>query len=198
MSTDEKTLEAISALMDGEPAFDDARGMGDWTRDDAARKAWGRYHLISEAMHNNLPPYLDLRLADRISMSLRNEPTILAPDVPLRRAVLRPLTGFAIAASVAAMAVVGIQYGRQDSAPSVTATPLAAMVAPQSLQPGSGGHVRLAAGTSAVRGRFEDVAPGNARTQMNRYLVNYNEYRRSAAMQGMLPYVRIVADEQDR
>jgi hypothetical protein len=35
----------------------------------------------------------------------------------------------------------------------------------------------------------------NAQTRLNRYLVNHNEYRSNAGVQGMLPYVRIVAHE---
>ena len=34
-----------------------------------------------------------------------------------------------------------------------------------------------------------------AESRLNRYLVNYNEYRTNAGVQGMLPYVRIVAHE---
>jgi hypothetical protein len=34
--------------------------------------------------------------------------------------------------------------------------------------------------------------------RLNRYLVNYNEYRNNAAVQGMIPYVRIVTHDEDK
>ena len=162
------------------------------------RRAWGRYHLISDALQNNLPSHMDPHLADRISRSLQHEPTLLIPEIPGRRALLRPLAGLAVAASVAAMAIVGIQYGRQGAAPLVPGPEVAADFVIDRLPAASGGRLNLAAGGGDSRRTVAPVAHGYSGAQMNRYLVNYNEYRRSAAMQGMLPYVRIVADEQDR
>ncbi|HEY7840243.1 MAG TPA: RseA family anti-sigma factor [Gammaproteobacteria bacterium] len=189
----ESKLEAISALVDGEAAPGGIDAVAELVRDAEARRHWGRYHLISDCMRRQLPPHIDPALGGRIEVSLRDEPTVLAPE-PAAHAWLRPLAGLAVAASVAAFSVMAVRMDRNAAD---------APAAPQVASAGTGqiasqGRVRLAAGNDAGGPARAQTTPGRMNARLNRYLVNYNEYRNNAAVQGMIPYVRIVAHDEDK
>lgn len=98
-------LELLSALKDGElTAPDFAKIVPALYNESELRKRWDRYHLIGQAMRNNLPAVLQHDLASRVSAALQNEPTVLSPDTPAsppKNAHDRSFTGYAVAASVA-------------------------------------------------------------------------------------------------
>ncbi|MBE8737297.1 RseA family anti-sigma factor [Aeromonas veronii] len=129
--------EQISALMDGD--LSDAEVLNELEMDSDLQDTWGRYHLIGDAMRGDLPVNLQLDLSDSIMAALEDEPTILAPKpvetapvlqpavapvktdanvVPLFRRVGQQLGQYAIAASVAAAVIFGVQqYQGQDGVP---------------------------------------------------------------------------------
>lgn len=98
-------LELLSALKDGELKEQDfARLAPQMYSDSGLRQRWDRYHLIGQAMRNNLPAVLQHDLASRVSAALQNEPTILSPEIPATPPKVvhdRTFTGYAVAASVA-------------------------------------------------------------------------------------------------
>lgn len=98
-------LELLSALKDGELKEQDfAKLAPQLYSDSALRQRWDRYHLIGQAMRNNLPAVLQHDLASRVSAALQNEPTILSPEspaIPPKVVHDRSFTGYAVAASVA-------------------------------------------------------------------------------------------------
>ena len=130
--------EQISALMDGE--LSDAEVLNELEMDSDLQDTWGRYHLIGDAMRGDLPVNLQLDLSDSIMAALEDEPTILAPKpvetapvlqpvvapvktdsnvVTLFRRVGQQLGQYAIAASVAAAVIFGVQqYQGQDGVPA--------------------------------------------------------------------------------
>ncbi|WP_434430055.1 RseA family anti-sigma factor [Aeromonas veronii] len=130
--------EQISALMDGD--LSDAEVLNELEMDSDLQDTWGRYHLIGDAMRGDLPVNLQLDLSDSIMAALEDEPTILAPKpvetapvqqpvvapvktdsnvVPLFRRVGQQLGQYAIAASVAAAVIFGVQhYQGQDGVPT--------------------------------------------------------------------------------
>lgn len=65
----------------------------------------GRYALIREAMHRNLPDQVDPSFADRVSAAIAEEPSHQRGSVPSRKRWLRPVAGVAVAASVALIAI---------------------------------------------------------------------------------------------
>lgn len=189
----ESKLEAISALVDNEAAPGDVDAVAELIRDPDARGYWGRCHLISDCIRNQLPRRIDRALGDRIEAALRDEPTVLAPE-PAVHAWLRPLAGLAVAASVAVFSVVAVRMDRN----TVDAPAVAQVASAGTAQVASQGHVRLAAGSDAGGPARAQTTPGRMNARLNRYLVNYNEYRSNAAVQGMIPYVRIVAHDEDK
>lgn len=188
----DKWLESVSALVDDEA---DAAGVGAieaLLRDEAARRAWARYHVISDCLRGTLPRHIDPGLARRISDALRREATILAPAQGHRSRILKPLAGLAVAASVAAVAILGIRSGEEardgQSQPAIAVqTPLAPPAR----------TITFASGHPGAQPARAQTTQGRSSARLNRYLVNYNEYRNNAAVQGMIPYVRIVAPENN-
>ncbi len=191
--------ENVSALRDGELLADEAQKTIDKIAgEDASLQCWRNYHLISDALRNNLPDNPSHDLATRISLALESEPSLelgpsLRPSTPNKvipfPRVLRPAVGFAMAASVAAVAYVGLGLHSEApvqpvTLPQVAATvPAAPATVPQNL--------------SKVRGKQWDVQQPNVASKLNDYLVNHDEYSLSAGVRpGMLPNVRIVGYEQ--
>ncbi|WP_279488324.1 RseA family anti-sigma factor [Aeromonas veronii] len=148
--------EQISALMDGD--LSDAEVLNELEMDSDLQYTWGRYHLIGDAMRGDLPVNLQLDLSDSIMAALEDEPTILAPKpvetapvlqpavapvktdsnvVPLFRRVGQQLGQYAIAASVAAAVIFGVQqYQGQDGVPAnpvLNTIPIGGSAAPVSV-----------------------------------------------------------------
>jgi len=190
MSAERK--EKVSALVDGELVDDSQSTIDDLLGTPALQASWARYHLISDSLKGNLPEVADSGLASRISAIIRDEPAILAPQVTANNRFYKPLAGLAIAASVAAMAILGIQQNRQAAGDQdqqiisfAAQTPVNAIPVQQvALNPTAEAHLRQ------VR--------ANTRARLNSYLVNYNEYRTNSGLQGMLPYARTVTFENNR
>ncbi|MGL5155050.1 MAG: RseA family anti-sigma factor, partial [Aeromonas veronii] len=145
-----------SALMDGD--LSDAEVLNELEMDSDLQDTWGRYHLIGDAMRGDLPVNLQLDLSDSIMAALEDEPTILAPKpvetapvlqpavapvktdanvVPLFRRVGQQLGQYAIAASVAAAVIFGVQqYQGQDGVPAnpvLNTIPIGGSAAPVSV-----------------------------------------------------------------
>lgn len=124
--------EHVSAFMDGELDAQESDRLISSLRDEASlRQSWARYHLIGEALRNNLPGTVNHDLAQRVSCALDTEPTLLAPrQIASRRTTppyFKPVVGWAMAASVAVVAVIGFN----QSPTRVTPTPMpVAAVAP--------------------------------------------------------------------
>ncbi|CAJ1809107.1 RseA family anti-sigma factor [Aeromonas veronii] len=148
--------EQISALMDGD--LSDAEVLNELEMDSDLQDTWGRYHLIGDAMRGDLPVNLQLDLSDSIMAALEDEPTILARKpvetapvlqpavapvktdanvVPLFRRVGQQLGQYAIAASVAAAVIFGVQqYQGQDGVPAnpvLNTIPIGGSAAPVSV-----------------------------------------------------------------
>ncbi len=104
----ETKKERLSAFMDDEIDGRHEDLVDDLLKDPELLDTWSRYHLISDGLKQGLPEVVDTTLAKNVSDSLRNEPAIVAPGRSTHT-YLKPVAGFAIAASVAALAILGIQ-----------------------------------------------------------------------------------------
>jgi|SRR5882724_341505 len=157
--------EQISALMDGELEGRAADQAIDALRGEGeALETWRLYHVISDGMRDTR--LLRAGFTARFSERLAAEPTVLAPGRLPGRTPVQRFT-FAAAASIAAVALVGwLAFGPQPQAPQ----PIAKMETP--IAPVS---VQL---TSAA----------------NDYLLAHQGFSPRVSLQGMVPYVRTVAD----
>lgn len=104
----EAKKEQLSAFMDDELEGMQKNQVEQLLKDPELLDTWSRYHLVSDCLKRNLPEHLDREMAGKISKSIEREPAIVAPGI-LSHSFAKPVAGFAIAASVAALAIFGIQ-----------------------------------------------------------------------------------------
>lgn len=192
MQIDEQTL---SSVMDGEGTTSEA--LAGVAASSATRAAWARYHLIGDVLRDNSSAIAPAAFSGSIAARIADEPTVLAPR-GRTKSVMRPVAGFAIAASVATLAVLGIQRMEPAEvsgpapaiamAPAIDAVPVPAATAPAlaaaAVDPGPA-PLELARDTQPAQRRF------------NSYLVKFNEQRSNVGVPGVNPYVRIVGFESE-
>lgn len=171
--------ERLSALMDGELSEAEAEPVLEALRqDNELQSRWERYQLIGDALRNHLPDYMSADLASQVSEALANEPALLVPQARRRALplVLRPVAGLAVAASVAMVAILGLQLLRDNEA-----SPVLGPVA------------------DAGRTTQPNLERPSVQTQLDRrYLVNHYEHAPTNGMKGMLPYATVVGYDTGR
>ena len=167
--------EKISALMDGKLEGSGADALiEELRRGGEARETWRVYHLAADAMRDTR--LLSDGFAARLAQRLQSEPTVLAP----RRAAPRPrwiAMPAAVAASVAAIALVGwLAFGPQQP-PHQPSAPVAQATVP----PVAKAAVRPA------RVPLPSATPD--------YLLAHQGFSPRIGLEGMAPYARTVSDE---
>lgn len=167
--------EKLSALADNElDEFETRRLLAALAADETLRATWGRYHLIGAVLRRESVTPMDI--AARVATRL-DEPVAARP-------LMRIAGQLALAASVAAVALIGAQWwlGGQPASPTTT-------VAQNAIQPVE--YLR-ASGT-----RWSTQQPG-AESTLNVFLVEHNEFAPTSGVGGMFPYVRVVGyDSRD-
>jgi sigma-E factor negative regulatory protein RseA len=163
---------AISALMDGELAGPDCAGpLRELRADTEALETWRTYHLIGDAMRDTckLSPGFSARFAERLS----SEPTVLSPaSIPVRPATHRYRLPLSIAASLAAVSVVG-WLAFSGTGPQVE-------------------QVAQVKTKDPAVSTVSTVVP--MRGEVNDYLMAHQNYSPRSTLQGVAPYVRTVSD----
>jgi sigma-E factor negative regulatory protein RseA len=186
MIMSDKLKEQLSAFIDGELAAAEQRLLlAQLGRDPELKRSCQTFHLIGAALRDQLPECMDAQLAERVSQAIEKE-AAMTPGTPRRdwnwHGFLKPAAGFAIAASVAVIAVLGVRQLQPDAAAPAPVVATAPLSGPER------GYVRVDSGDWDSRStRTADY--------LNRYLVSHNEYAASSGMRGVLPYVRIVASD---
>ncbi|CAM4008187.1 MULTISPECIES: sigma-E factor negative regulatory protein [Shewanella] len=147
--------EWVSAAVDGEV---DEQELAQLAADTDSHEKWRDYHMIGDAMRGELPAAINLDLSANIAAAIELEPSILVPkrvetpEVTPQQATQHRLASvvplfkqfgqYAIAASVALVAVIGVQNynqgGVEDAAPMpvLNTRPLIGSASPVSLQTG--------------------------------------------------------------
>lgn len=173
--------EQLSALLDGElPEAEVAMALRRSARDDALRSTTLRYCLIGAALRDELPPGRPADLVSRVRAGLEQAPALAAAAPSPFARWARFGAGFAVAASVAMVALVALP-GRQQVAPppTLSATEVAApapeqrmLLQPVLTRPAGGGPDRL-----------------------TRYYVNHTEYAPPVSGRGALTRIIIIQPE---
>ena len=169
-----ESLEHLSSLMDGEMSRETGLFM---TRrlssDEELCEAWKRYHLIRDCLRRPGGGAAVLDLGDRVQSALGEESVQMHPTV--RNRWLRPLTGVAIAASVALVAVVMVGPARVQG-PAVDSPQAAApFTSPNSLNPSTASQ------------------PASFSPSLNSYLLRHNQLTRSSGQQGFVSLVPMMS-----
>ncbi|WP_416307773.1 sigma-E factor negative regulatory protein [Neptunicella sp. SCSIO 80796] len=128
----QQKIESLSALVDGE--LQDESILGELSQNSELMQKWQGYHLVRDTMRKELPAQLNFDIAAGVAQALANEPTVLAPKKPAWRdwpvvanvlPLVRNAGQFAVAASVAAAVIFGVQSYNQpvEVEPSLSAPP---------------------------------------------------------------------------
>lgn len=184
--------EQLSALMDGELSAEEIEAvLQAFNTEEQVRRQWANYHLIHDSLQGHLPAVSLYNLASQVSRALENEPPLPAEQHPIiditprLRHRWKYATGLTLAASLSAIAVLGIQT--LTSEPAIPETQLAATPP----APLGASIVPVAEGSSPRWARLEP----EVEKRLNSYLVNHTEY---IDMPGMIRYGRIVSYENPR
>lgn len=189
--------ETLSTVVDGELDVRDNQILPNIAANDGSRATWARYHLIGDVLRDSLADVAPANFSEQLRNKIDREPTMLIPHQAKRR-WLTPAAGFAIAASVAALAVIGIQQ-LQPTPMAHDATEIAAVTPAPVQAPAIQEALVAPAQKIAESPVVLNPVQGSIQTQrrLNGYLVKFNEQRSSLGVPGVNPYVRIVGFESE-
>ena len=187
MGVDRTSYEQLSAFIDG----DLVSGAGSFAKrlsgNPELSAGWRRYHFIGDCLRGE-GPALNTRFTDSLLARIAEEPTVLAPrarQAPVSRDMRwsRWAAGGAIAASVAAVIVIGV--ARLDN-PAGQFVPQQAPVPAPAL---------------AGRGAVEEAAAPAAQqpevvSKLNRYLANHSDFASRGSLNGMTPLATFVSYDE--
>lgn len=183
----EKVNEQLSALIDDElPENEQEFLMRRIEQDAELRSTWSRYHLIGDVLRNKMPMAIDGEFSRKVSFAIDqvSRPAARQNLSGKKRNLLKPLAGLAVAASVAMMAIVGLQNLTGNQSPAEDFPKIATQVnSPNLIQ---------------ARGTRWDRSPPEVESRLNGYLVNHGEYANSTNLHGMLQYARIAGYDSTR
>lgn len=150
------------------------------------RLCWERYHVIGEAMRKGLP-HVDTRgFADRVMQVLEGEsPQHEAPRSGLLSNLSKGLAGMAVAASVAAVAVVGL---RHDTGHMIQG---ASAAAPSEIVPSNAAANVTPASFGTVSNATWNGNTPDVQAELSNYLINHNEMAASLPQPSVPPYFYI-------
>lgn len=174
--------EQVSALLDGElPDAEAPMVVRRMARDGSLKNAALRYSLIGDALRDELPAGHVADLVGRVREELREEPAPgPAAAVPRSNQWRRYAGGFAVAASVALVALVALP-GRQELAPppTISATEIASPSADRGIN---------------VQPMYTRTAGGGP-DRLTRYYVNHSEYAPAVSGRGALTRIIVIQPE---
>jgi len=180
--TDEHMKEKLSALVDNElDELEERRVFAALESNAPLRQTWQRYHLVRAILQGDLSAAAAPDVSEEIAKRIAGDPS--AASLFQTHKAIRFVGTLAIAASVAAIAIVGVQWLNQ---PTPTPLPLVA-----ASNPAPEVAVRAVASSTTNAGDEETV---NA---LNAYLVQHEEFSSTPGIGGMMSYVRAVSIDKD-
>ncbi len=192
----ERMRESLSALMDGESNELELQrvlsGVGDNLE---LRQTWLRYHAARDAVAGHTTADLALDISERVRDALAAETDVRTAGKI--KQLLKPIASFAVAASVAAVVVVGGQQISQiaDNSSNPGANTLAGGVSAVGLVNSIGAMpVRASYGNQGVpvlqpaaRTAYRELA----RQRMQKYMQEHAEHAALNSPQGLVPFARV-------
>jgi negative regulator of sigma E activity len=122
----------------------------------------------------------------------------LAPSHSTQPSFIKPLAGLAVAASVAAVAILGIQNYQQGNI-TVEGQPIQLELLSSTTSPLEYGvpvepRISPSVGDASARPVQLQI---QSDSRISRYILNHSEYRSNMGVQGMTPHIRLVATESN-
>jgi len=183
-----ESSEHLSSLMDGELTRETGLFLvRRLSSDETMCAKWERYHLIRDCIRQPDSKQLVTGLSAKLSVSLEAEEMLSVPTRTTRTGNrwLKPLSGFAIAASVALMAII-VTAPQQGESTGAADTALSTPAIQPFVSPNSGSMAPVSQAAS--------YAPGSqsSSNRLNAYLLRHNQMARTTGRQGFVSFVPIV------
>ena len=181
--------EQVSCCVDGE-ANDYLRLL---SQNEKARERWCRFHFIGSVIRDSAVTPLPENFHKRVMQAISNEPTVFAPGsvsprkFSFNRQSLKPLAGMAIAATVAAVTVLGFQNFYASERGQLLLSALRGDTSPAAVELPAGDN-------NLVSSQAEKILASNklSDSELDAYLLGHMEQSTGGgSAQGMLPYVRL-------
>lgn len=201
----DKVLEDIAGFMDGELPRDRSRfALRRLQQDAELTGQWQRMHLVRAYLRDGNACPVPAAFLDDIRGQLDQQPQLEQSDGAAAHAKprrwLRPLTSAAVAASVAVLALVGINQNLLRQNDTVPAAEMAAYGPAASLDSAEEGFV---ARSSFLEQQFSaPVVPVNftndpqaTRQRLNDYLLRHNQLSGNGGRFGFVSYMPLVSGE---
>lgn len=197
----EQQQETLSALFDGEAnEFETRRLLSEL--DSASAAKWQRFQWIRDTAKNRLGDCdVTFSVVDAVSASIAMDPNI-QPKYTMHKKDhwLKPLLGFATAASVAFVAVLGMQQFGQDAVPANTGFIANGNVSASQLQISGGVGLNTVSGSvssSALAYEIEAIDEQKARDKdrIKYYLQQHAQQASFNNGSGLLPMARMAEEE---
>ncbi len=182
--------ELLSSLVDEETSeFETRRLCKSLLGDEGELARWSRYHLLRDALRGNLPIVIDLDFGAKVMAKIEDESAQIEMDHrDWRRTLLKPTAGFGLAASVAVLTVLGVQWYTAPSPVATRVAQLTTVSVPSDQNMRAVRNQPVYASELSLKRRISRNPEVAAR--LNSYLVNHSEY---APSHGIMPYARVVA-----
>lgn len=212
----EQLRESISALMDGEADELELRRLLSTASDEHATvidETWSRYHLVRDVMQNNNQDhsFRQLDISHHVSAAIDRESVSPAVDqsssLLSRVSWLKPMAGFAVAASVTVAVVVGVRsidpLNPGLNPPVATQTAGASRVYPiqgASLQASEGSAAAVTYRNTALPGGIANsraAANLDAQKRLDKYILRHTERAALNNGQGMMSFARVANFEAE-
>jgi sigma-E factor negative regulatory protein RseA len=171
-------MDRISAFMDGESRQAETRlAILRLKQSDECCETWETFHLIGDIMRGD--PLLGDEFMARLHARMEREPTQLAPRVTWRKTVRHTLSAAASLAAVAIILTIVLADNPLKREAQMAAAPADSVS-------------KIAQAVPAPR-----PVPAANQGRINEYLMAHQEFSPSTAFQGVVPYVRAVAETHD-
>jgi len=189
--------ERLSALMDGEiHGAEIDRAIGELKQNPELSARWGRYHLVSDSLRNDIAAQVDPGMADRINAVIAAEPIYTSAHHWRGKrspAWLKQAGGLAIAASVTAVAILGTQSLYQTDSNRGNGPAIASTSSTGSTPADSSYKRRLPDNIELASYREQPQWSPVAQSHFNRLLLSHQDYQAGHTLRGStLPYLRLV------
>ncbi|MGK0440371.1 MAG: sigma-E factor negative regulatory protein RseA [Pseudohongiellaceae bacterium] len=203
----EQLREALSALKDGEADELELRRLLKQSESQEIGQQWQMMHHVSEAVAGRAPQFTQWDISGSVAAAIEQESAYEAPESePLQARKesfwLKPVAGFAVAASVAVAVVLGTQTLTATQT-GITGNPAVASsrVYPATVSGRSLGSVNVSATISNASapgtGLSRAVLMGDlaAEQRLNRYMLQHTEQSSLNNGQGMINFARVASFE---
>jgi sigma-E factor negative regulatory protein RseA len=192
----DRLRESVSALVDGEADELELRRLLSGPDREVMRGAWRDYHLLRDSLAGADMRFAQLDISGRVHAALAEEPKLTVAVGAARW--WRPLASVAVAASMAAVVVVGVRgFGSgepgavQPLEVAEVQAPTAGKVYPAPMATGGTGNVAVSAEFGGMPAAQSPAADALAQQRLQHYLLRHTERAALNNGQGLISFARV-------